>query len=90
MAAIGVAEALELEPRVGLLWSGQDIAREGFGAGPAELSLAVRLRKALAHGLDAYVGIVHDRLLSDTRELASAAGESLQSTRGVVGAGMEF
>jgi copper resistance protein B len=90
VAAIRVAEGLELEPRVGLLWSAQGVAREGLGAGPTELSASVRLRKALAHRLDAYVGFVHDRLLSNARELARAAGDSLQATRGIIGVGIEF
>jgi len=90
VATIGVAEELELEPRVELLWSAQEVAREGFGAGPTQLSAAVRLRRALTQGLDAYIGIVHERLLSDTRMMARAAGDSLQATRGLIGVGMEF
>jgi copper resistance protein B len=85
-----MAEGLELEPRVGLLWSAHEVAEEGFGAGLSELSASVRLRQALTDGIDAYVGAVHDRLLSDTRELARAAGDSLQATRGLVGVGIEF
>lgn len=90
VAAIRVAEGLELEPRVGLLWSAQDIPRESFGTGPTELSASVRLRRALTSGIDAYIGIIHDRLMSDTRKLARAAGDSLQVTRGIIGMGFSF
>jgi copper resistance protein B len=90
VATIDLAEDLTLEPRVELLWSAQDVAREGFGAGPIQFSAAVRLRRALTERLDAYVGIVHERLLSDTRMMARAAGDSLQATRGLIGVGIEF
>lgn len=90
VAAIPVAEGLEVEPRAGLSWSAQDVPREGVGSGPTELSASVRLRQALTQGLNAYIGIVHERLLSDTRSMARAAGDSLQATRGVIGVGMEF
>ena len=72
------------------VWSAQDVALEGFAAGLTELSASVRLRRDFAAGLNAYVGVIHDRLLSDTRELARAAGDSLQATRAVVGVGMQF
>lgn len=90
LATIGVAEELVLEPRIELLWSAQDVARDGIGAGPTELSASVRLRRALTQGLDAYIGVVHERLLSDTRRMASMAGDSLQATRGIIGVGMRF
>ncbi len=90
VAAIGLAERLTLEPRVELLWAAQDVVSEGFAAGLTELSASVRLRRALSENVDAYVGVIHERLLSDTRAMARAAGESVQSTRGIVGIGLRF
>lgn len=90
VATFGLAERLALEPRVEMVWSAQDIVREGFGSGLTELSASMRLRRELTDNLNAYVGIIHERLLSDTREMARAAGESLQATRGLIGVGMTF
>lgn len=90
VAALGLGQGLELEPRVELVWSAQDVVPEGFAAGLTELSASVRLRQAVAPGLNAYIGVIHDRLLSDTRDLAREAGDSLQATRALVGIGMQF
>jgi copper resistance protein B len=90
VAAIGLTERLTLEPRVELLWSAQDVVDEGFAAGLAELSASVRLRRALSGNVDAYVGVIHERLLSDTRTMTRAAGESVQSTRAIFGIGLRF
>jgi copper resistance protein B len=90
VAAFGFAERLTLEPRVGFVWSAQDVVHEGFASGFTELSASARLRRELSGNLDAYVGVIHERLLSDTRAMARAAGESVQSTRGIVGIGLRF
>lgn len=90
VAAIPMAEGLELEPRAGVLWSAQDVPREGVGAGLTELSVSVRLRQELTENLNAYVGVIHDRLLGNTRELARTAGDSLQATRALIGVGIGF
>jgi len=90
VAAIGLAERLALEPRVGLLWSAQDVVGEGFAAGLTELSASVRLRRALSGNVDAYLGVIHERLLSDTRTMTRAAGAPVQSTRAIVGIGLQF
>jgi copper resistance protein B len=90
VAAFELGSGLELEPRVEVSWSAQDVAQEGFAAGLTELSASVRLRRELMPNVNAYVGVIHDRLLSDTREMARAAGDSLQVTRGLVGLGLQF
>lgn len=90
VGAFGLAERLEVEPRVALVWSAQRVAPEGFTDGLTELSASVRFRREIAPGINGYVGVIHDRLLADTRDLARAAGDSLQVTKAIAGIGMQF
>jgi len=90
VADVPLSEGLRLEPRVELLWSAQEVPGEGLAAGLTQVSSSVRLRQDIAPGFDAYVGVIHDRLLFDTRTIARSAGESPQATRGVIGVGTQF
>ena len=81
---------LTLEPRASLGWAAQAIPAEEVGAGIGELELSARLRHQIGPVLNIYGGVVHERLVGDTRDIAQAQGDDGQVTRAVVGLGLSF
>lgn len=90
IAGVPLLPGFTLEPRAVLGWSAQEIAAEALGSGLTDIEASVRLRRELLPNLNAYVGVVHERLLGNTRAAAIAAGDVAQVTRAVVGVGFGF
>ncbi|QQN74930.1 copper resistance protein B [Croceicoccus sp. YJ47] len=90
LASVSVNAALTLEPRVGLGWAAQDIAREDTAGGFSDVQVAVRLRQSVGPVFNVYVGGVHERLLGRSRDIAQTAGDRPDATRFLVGGGFFF
>lgn len=81
---------LTLEPRLTLGWSAQDIPTEELASGVTDVEISARLLHSFGENVDIYVGVIHERLLGGTHEIALAAGETSKVTRAVIGAGFNF
>lgn len=90
VASFAIVDNLALEPRVAASWSAQAIAAEELGSGLTDMEASVRLRQSLGGGLDVYAGVIHERLLGDTRRIAIAGGDTPKVTRAIIGAGFAF
>lgn len=87
---VDLAPRLALEPRFILGWSAQDIAAENLGNGLTNIEASLRLRRELGENFNVYTGVVHERLLGSTRDIALAAGDPTQEPRAIVGVGFSF
>ncbi|WP_340265352.1 copper resistance protein B [Sphingobium mellinum] len=85
-----ISAKLYLEPRAGIAWSAQRTESDGVGAGFTDAEASLRLRLKLSAKVNAYVGVAHERLLADSREIGRAQGDRLQSTMAVVGFGFSL
>lgn len=90
VASLPLTDALTLEPRVSLGWAARRIPAEEIGAGIGELELSARLRHSIGPVLSLYGGVIHERLVGDTRDIAQARGDEGRITRAVVGLGVNF
>jgi copper resistance protein B len=90
MASVPVTDTLSLEPRAGLGWAPRAIPAEDVGAGIGELELSARLRRQIGPVLNVYGGVIHERLVGDTRAIAEAQGDRPYVTLAVVGLGLNF
>lgn len=90
LLGVDITPRLALEPRLVVGWSAQDIAAEDLGNGLTDIEASVRLRRSLGENFNIYAGVVHERLLGSTRNIALAAGDPAQVTRAIVGAGFSF
>ncbi|WP_169802573.1 copper resistance protein B [Sphingobium abikonense] len=81
---------LYLEPRVAAAWSATSDRGQGVASGLSEGEGALRLRYRLTPKINIYAGVAHERLLSGTRRLARASGDTLQSTMAVIGFGFSL
>lgn len=88
--ALPITQRLYLEPRVAVGWSAQSIAMEAERSGFTEAEATVRLRYRLTDKVNAYAGVVHERLLGDTHALARSQGEAVKSTVAVIGFGFSL
>ncbi|PKB19617.1 copper resistance protein B [Novosphingobium kunmingense] len=87
-ASFDLSERWRFEPRLALNWSAQVIAPEALGRGLTDLNASTRLRFNLSERADAYVGVVHERLLGGTADVARAQAATVHVTRGVIGFGL--
>lgn len=87
---VDLAPRLVLEPRFNLGWSAQGIASENLGNGLTNIEASLRLRRELGENFNVYTGVVHERLLGSTRDIALAAGDPAQVTRAILGVGFSF
>lgn len=90
LAALPLTGKLTLEPRAELAWSAQRVPHEEFGSGVTDVTLSVRLRKALGPSINVYVGATHERLVGETKRIALAKGDPGHVNRAVIGAGLAF
>lgn len=90
VASWELSSRLTVEPRLAFGWSAQNIPDEALASGFTDIEGSVRLRHALGEKLDVYVGVIHERLLGGTRDIAVASGDSANVTRAVIGAGLSF
>lgn len=88
--ALPITGRLYLEPRVAVGWSAQSIEAEAIRPGFTEGEVTVRLRYRLTDKINAYAGVVHERLLGETRTLARSQGEAVKSTVAVMGFGFSL
>lgn len=85
-----IAPRLTFEPRLALGWSAQSVPEEDLGSGPTDVELSIRLRRSFGENLDIYTGLIHERLLGSTRDIAVAHGETARVTRAIFGIGLSF
>lgn len=88
--ALPITKQLYLEPRVAIGWSAQSIAMDAVRPGFTEVQATVRLRYRLTNKINAYVGVMQERLLGGTRALARSQGEVVKSTVTVAGFGFSL
>lgn len=87
---IDLAPRLVFEPRIAIGWSAQDVIAEALSSGFTDLEASIRLRRELSGTINAYAGVVHERLLGGTRANAVLAGDPAIVTRAVLGIGASF
>ncbi len=85
-----VTNKLILQPLAELNWYAQRDATRGIGAGFADAEIGVRLRYEVKREVAPYVGLVAQRKLGGTADLARAAGHNPSDTRLVVGIRLKF
>lgn len=90
LAAWDVAPRLTIEPRLALGWSAQAVPAEDLGSGPTDIEASVRLRRSVGKNFNVYTGMIHERLLGGTRDIAVAHGETARVTRVIFGVGLSF
>lgn len=90
LLGVDITSRLALEPRLVVGWSAQDIPAEDLGNGLTDIEASVRLRRLLGRNFNIYGGVVHERLLGSTRDIAFAAGDPAEVTRAIVGVGFSF
>lgn len=90
LVAAPVTTTLTFEPRFEAAWSAQDIPEEDIASGITGISLAARLRQAIGPVFNVYGGVIHERLIGDTRAIAKAVGNSGNTTTVLIGAGLAF
>lgn len=85
-----ITEKIYIEPRASIAWSAQRLEADGVGAGFTDAEMSVRLRFRLNDNVTAFVGVAHERLVGDSRDLARTQGGTLQSTMAVAGFGFSL
>lgn len=90
VGTLSLGEELWLEPRVAVGWSARAIPAEDVGAGIGELELPARLRRQIGPLFNVYGGIIDERLVGDTRDIARTQGDNGHVTRAVIGLGLNF
>jgi copper resistance protein B len=85
-----LTEKVYVEPRAAIGWSAQRDEENGVGSGFTETEMSVRLRFRLNDNVNGFVGLAHERLLGDSRNIARAQGETLKSTIAVAGVGFSL
>lgn len=85
-----VTNRLILQPLAELNWYGQRDTARGVGAGLADAEIGVRLRYEVKREVAPYVGLVLQRKLGGTADLARAAGLEPSDTRLVAGVRLRF
>lgn len=80
-----LTQKLILEPRAELGLAAQDVPQLGVGSGLTEAELGLRLRYELRREFGPYLGVVYERKLGETADLARADGEEIEDTRFVLG-----
>lgn len=90
LARWDLAPRLTLEPRLALGWSAQGVPEEDLGSGLTDVEASVRLRRSFGENFNIYTGIIHERLLGGTRDIAVAHSETARVTRAIFGIGLLF
>lgn len=85
-----VTNKLILQPLAELNWYAQRDAARGIDAGLADAEIGLRLRYELKREVAPYVGLVAQRKLGGTADLARAAGHDADDTRLVAGIRLRF
>jgi copper resistance protein B len=74
-----------LAPEVELNWFSDDDDEVEIGSGFAKIEAGIRLRYEITRQIAPYIGINHEQLLGDTKDLAEAEGEDTNDTQAVAG-----
>jgi copper resistance protein B len=85
-----VTNRLILQPLAELNWYAQRDALRGVDAGLADAEIGLRLRYEIRREVAPYVGLVSERKLGGTADLARAAGHDPTDTRLVAGIRLRF
>ena len=74
-----------LYPEIEINWFSEDDDDLDIGSGLADLEAGLRLRYEITRQIAPYIGIHHERLLGDTKDIADAGGEETSDTQAVAG-----
>ena len=74
-----------LSPEIEINWFSKDDDDLDIGSGLAEVEAGLRLRYEITRQIAPYIGINHERLLGNTRDIADAGGEETSDTQAVAG-----
>jgi len=74
-----------LSPEVEINWFSEDDNELGIGSGFADIEAGIRLRYEITREIAPYIGINHERLLGDTKDIAEAASAETSDTQVVAG-----
>ena len=74
-----------LSPEIEINAFGKDDAELGIGSGFSDLEVGLRLRYEFSREFAPYIGINHEALLGDTKNLTEGAGAETSETSAVVG-----
>ncbi|HEX7082279.1 MAG TPA: copper resistance protein B [Gammaproteobacteria bacterium] len=85
-----ITNRLVLQPLLELNWYGDDDSSRGIGSGLASAEAGLRLRYEFRREIAPYVGLMREKKLGDTADLARAAGEDPSETRFVAGIRLWF
>lgn len=88
VASFDLASRWRLEPRVALNWAAQAVPEEALDSGLSDINASARLRYSLTEQADIYLGVVHERLLGGTADIARADDGPVHVTRGIIGFGL--
>jgi copper resistance protein B len=80
-----LTQRLVLQPQAELGFAAQDIRDIHIGAGITDAELSLRLRYEIRREFAPYVGVVFERSLGRTADLARAADERVETTSFLVG-----
>jgi len=74
-----------LYPEIEINWFSEDDEELGIGSGMAQFEAGLRLRYEITRQIKPYIGIHHEQLLGDTKDIANAGGEKTSDTQAVAG-----
>jgi copper resistance protein B len=74
-----------LYPEIEINWFSEDDEELGIGSGMAQLEAGLRLRYEITRQIKPYIGIHHEQLHGDTKDIANAGGEKTSDTQAVAG-----
>jgi copper resistance protein B len=87
---LAVTSRLILQPQLELNWYGQTDRARGFGSGLSSVEAGLRLRYELRREVAPYVGLVRERRVGGTADLARAAGRDPDDSSVVAGIRLRF
>jgi len=70
-----ITQHLRLEPRLKIAWSAQGDLAQATRPGLTEGEASLRLRYSLIQHVNAYTGVIHERLLGGARRLGRERGK---------------
>jgi copper resistance protein B len=85
-----ITNRLILQPQLELNWYGQDDRARRIGSGLTSVEAGLRLRYEFRREVAPYVGLVRERLVGGTADLARADGRDPEDTSLVAGIRLRF
>jgi copper resistance protein B len=87
---IALTPRTTVQPRLTLNFALQDVPEQGLASGVTDTELSLRLIHEITENFAPYVGIVHERLLDGSADIAREAGNVVQSTHFIIGISASF